>query len=209
MDFKVAGTKDGICALQLDVKINHLTLDILNEAIDRAEQARFIVLDNIRRVLSEPRKEISQLAPRITILKIDQSKIGNLIGPGGKTIRKIIEETGTTIDIEDDGTVVVAASEGSNQERALEMIKGLTEDIEIGRVYSGKITRIMPFGAFCEIASNKEGLIHISELANSFVKNVEDVVKLGDSVKVKVIEIDELGRINLSKKQVDEPKTQE
>jgi polyribonucleotide nucleotidyltransferase len=154
--------------------------------------------------IEKPRQELSKHAPRIINLKINQERIGDLIGPGGKNIRKIIELTGVAIDVEDDGSVLVASTDSEASARAIDMIKGLTEDPEIGKIYKGKVKRIMNFGAFVEILPNKEGLVHISELADKYVKSVEEVVKVGDEVTVKVIEIDELGRINLSKKQAEE-----
>jgi polyribonucleotide nucleotidyltransferase len=152
--------------------------------------------------LSRPRPELSAYAPRIDVLKINPEKIGSLIGPGGKTVKKIIATTSASIDIQDDGTVLVGSNDAAKSQEAIKMIKAITDDIEVNRVYFGKVKRIMPFGAFVEIAPGKEGLVHISELAEAFVKEVESVVKLGDEIKVKVIGIDELGRINLSKKQV-------
>lgn len=205
MDFKVAGTKTGITAIQMDLKINGVDLDLLKKAFKQSRKARLEILDKIEKVIAAPRSEISDFAPKITSLKIKQEKIGELIGPGGKTIRKIIEVTGATIDIEEDGTVLVASTDALSSDRAIEMINTITKEIEVGQIFNAKVKRIMNFGAFCELAPNKEGLVHISELSGKYVKTVEDVVKVGDEIKVKVIEIDELGRINLSKKQVDQP----
>jgi polyribonucleotide nucleotidyltransferase len=154
-------------------------------------------------VINKPNDKISDYAPHIVTFKISQSKIGEVIGPGGKNIKKIIQECGVTIDIDDDGVVQVASQDGVAIDKAVAIIKGMVEEPEVGKVYTGKVKRIMNFGAFCEILPGKEGLIHVSELANKFVKNVEDVVKIGDEVTVKVIEIDEQGRVNLSKKQTD------
>ena len=204
MDFKVAGTRTGITAVQLDLKIDGMDLDLLKRCLAQAKEARFIVLDKMNAALARPREELSSYAPRIEILKINTDKIGELIGPGGKTIKAIIASTGVSIDIKDDGTVLVGSTDAIKSGEAIKMIKTITEDIEVGRVYLAKVKRIMPFGAFCEIAPRKEGLVHVSELANHFVKNVEEEVKVGDEIKVKVIGIDELGRINLSKKQVNE-----
>lgn len=204
MDFKVAGTKEGITALQLDLKINGINVSLLSSALTDAKKARAIILQKMQEVIFEPHKELSAYAPRITILKVNPEKIGELIGPGGKTIKKIISTTGVSVDIEDDGSVLIASSEPEAMQKAIDMVKGLTELPEVGKIYAGKIKRITPFGAFCEILPNKEGLIHISELANKFVKSVEEVVKLGDEVKVKIIGIDELGRVNLSMKQIEE-----
>jgi len=201
MDFKIAGTRKGITAIQLDLKIGGIDFDIVREVLERSKTARHFILDKMTAVLAEPRKELSEYAPRIIHLKIHQERIGDLIGPGGKNIRKIIELTGVAIDVEDDGSVLVASTDSEASQRAVDMIKGLTEDAEIGKIYRGKVKRIMNFGAFVEILPNKEGLCHVSELDDKYVKNVEDVVKLGDEFPVKVISIDELGRINLSKKQ--------
>jgi polyribonucleotide nucleotidyltransferase len=203
MDFKVAGTKTGITAVQLDLKIDGIDLDLLDKCLAQAKEARYIVLDKMNMALERPRQELSSYAPRIEIIKINTEKIGELIGPGGKNIKKIIAQTGATIDIQEDGNVLVGSTDASKSKEAIDMIKAITEDIEVGRVYIGKVKRIMPFGAFCEIAPGKEGLVHISELAGHFVKNIDEVAKVGDEIKVKVIGIDELGRINLSKKQAE------
>jgi polyribonucleotide nucleotidyltransferase len=203
MDFKVAGTKKGITAIQVDLKIRGISIEIVSEALTNARKARELVLEKMFKVISRPKETISEFAPRITTLKISPEKIGDLIGPGGKTIRKIIKTTGVTIDIEDDGSVLVASNDVKASKRALEMIRGLTEDVELEKVYEVTVKRIAPFGAFCEIFPGKEGLIHISELSNEFVREVSDVVSVGDRIKAKVINIDELGRINLSKKQAE------
>ncbi|HLD82937.1 MAG TPA: polyribonucleotide nucleotidyltransferase [Candidatus Omnitrophota bacterium] len=202
MDFKVAGTKTGITAVQLDLKIDGIDLDLLNRCFAQSREARYFILDKMKEALAQPRQELSAQAPRIDIIKVNPEKIGAIIGPGGKTIKKIIATTGASIDIQDDGSVLVASTDASKSKAAIEMIKAIAEDIEVGRVYIGKVKRIMAFGAFCEIAPGKEGLVHVSELADTFVKNVEEVVNVGDEIKIKVIGIDELGRINLSKKQV-------
>ena len=202
MDFKVAGTKTGITAGQLDLKINSIDLYLLNRCFAQSREARYFILDKMKEALAQPRQELSAQAPRIDIIKVNPEKIGAIIGPGGKTIKKIIATTGASIDIQDDGSVLVASTDASKSKAAIEMIKAIAEDIEVGRVYIGKVKRIMAFGAFCEIAPGKEGLVHVSELADTFVKNVEEVVKVGDEIKIKVIGIDELGRIYLSKKQV-------
>jgi polyribonucleotide nucleotidyltransferase len=163
-----------------------------------------IILDKMGLALAKPREELSSYAPRIDVLKINTEKIGELIGPGGKNIKAIIAATGASVDIKDDGTVLVGSTDPLKSEAAIKMIKAITDDVEVGRVYIAKVKRIMPFGAFCEIAPRKEGLVHVSELSDKFVKNVEEVVKIGDEIKVKVIGIDELGRINLSKKQAEQ-----
>jgi polyribonucleotide nucleotidyltransferase len=205
MDFKVAGTKNGVTAVQLDLKIGGISLDLLSRCLAQAREARFFILDKMHQALSLPRQELSSYAPRIEILKVKTEKIGELIGPGGKNIKKIIAATGAGIDIEDDGTVLVSSNDSAKSEEAIKMIKAITDDVEIGRIYVGRVKRIMAFGAFCEIAPGKEGLVHVSELAETFVKDVNSVVKIGDEFKVKVVGVDELGRINLSKKQAEKP----
>lgn len=201
MDFKIAGTKDGITAIQLDIKIAGLTMAIVEETMKQSKEARLKILGIMEKVISKPKPELSEFAPRIIMLKINTDKIKDLIGPGGKVIKKIIQDTGVSIDIEDDGTVQVASSDGEAMKKAIDIINGITAEPEIGKVYKGTITRLMNFGAFCEFMPGREGLIHVSELADKFVKNVSDVVKVGDDVMVKVIEIDDQGRINLSRKQ--------
>lgn len=203
MDFKVAGTKEGVTAVQLDLKIQGIDLKLLEEAIFQAKDDRLSILQKMEQVLSLPRTQLSSYAPRIVTIKINPEKIGGLIGPGGKTIRKIIQDTGVQIDIEDDGSVLISSNDAVAQEKAVAIVRGMTEEAEIGKIYEGKITRVTNFGAFCEILPNKEGLIHVSELADRFVKNVEEVVKVGDVVRVKVTEIDDTGKIRLSKKRVD------
>jgi len=204
MDFKVAGTRQGITAIQLDLKIDGIDLGLLNQCLSQAKEARAIILDKMAAALAAPRPQISSYAPRIERIKVRQEKIGELIGPAGKTIKKIIALTGATIDIQDDGTVLVASDDVAKSDEAIRLIKAITDDVEIGRIYPAKVKRIMNFGAFCEIAPGKEGLVHVSELSDHFVKNVEEVVKIGDEFKVKVVGIDELGRINLSRKQAEE-----
>jgi polyribonucleotide nucleotidyltransferase len=201
MDFKVAGTRAGITAIQLDLKIDGINKEIIKNTLRQAKEARLIVLDKMLSVIAAPKQEISPYAPRIVTVKINPDRIKDLVGPGGKTIKKIIEETGVTIDIEQDGSVQVASVDAAQLQKALTIVKGLTEEVEVGKIYNGKVKRIMEFGAFCEILPNKEGLVHISELSDKYVKKVEDVVKIGDEFPVKVIEIDELGRVNLSRKQ--------
>ncbi|MBI4707029.1 MAG: polyribonucleotide nucleotidyltransferase [Candidatus Omnitrophica bacterium] len=201
MDFKVAGTKNGITAVQLDLKIDGISVELLEECVKRSKEARMIILEKMNAALSQPRAQLSSYAPRIDVLKINTEKIGEVIGPGGKTIKGIIASTGATIDIQDDGTILVGSSDAIKSDAAIRMIKAITDDIEVGRIYNAKVKRIMAFGAFCEIAPRKEGLVHVSELSDHFVKSVEEVVKIGDEIQVKVIGIDELGRINLSRKQ--------
>ncbi len=203
MDFKVAGTKDGITAVQMDLKIEGISEDVIREALAVGKKARLFILDKMAQAIAAPKETVSSFAPQIVTFKINQSKIGEVIGPGGKNIKKIIQDYGVTIDISDDGTVQVASHDQAAIEQAVNIIKGITEEPEIGKIYKGKVMRIMAFGAFCEIMPGKEGLVHVSELANKFVKNVEDVVKIGDEITVKVTEIDEKGRVNLSKRQAD------
>jgi polyribonucleotide nucleotidyltransferase len=200
MDFKVAGTRDGITALQMDIKINGLTREIMAQALAQAREARLFVLDRMLGVIPEPRREMSAYAPRITTIQINPDKIRDVIGPGGKVIRKIIEETGVEIDVEDDGRVYIASVNQDGARRAIDWIKGLTDEVEVGRVYRGKVVRIMPFGAFVEVLPNQDGLVHISQLTDHRVDKVEDVVNLGDEIVVKAVEIDDKGRLNLSRK---------
>ena len=201
MDFKVAGTAKGITALQLDLKLTGVPLELLADALLQAKPARAHVLEKMLESIASPRANLSPYAPRITLLKINPEKIGELIGPGGKTIRRITAETGATIDVEDDGTVKVASTDAVGAQKAVDFIRGLTQEAEVGRVYQGIVKRITNFGAFCEIAPGKEGLCHVSELSDQFVPKVEEAVKLGDTIAVKVVEIDSMGRINLSHKQ--------
>jgi polyribonucleotide nucleotidyltransferase len=201
MDFKVTGTDTGITAIQMDLKIRGIGAEMISRILEQANPARIFVLEKMKEVISTPRPKISSYAPKITTMKFPQDKIALIIGPGGRNIRRIIDETGASIDIDDYGMVSISSVEESAMERAIEMIKLLTQEIKVGEFYKGKITRLLNFGAFCELSPGKEGLIHVSELAAKFVKNVEDVVKIGDEVKVKVISIDEQGRINLSIKQ--------
>jgi len=200
MDFKVAGTSKGITALQMDIKIKGISIEIMKKAIDQAKQGRAFILSKMTESLANPRQELSQFAPRVITMKVPIDKIGLVIGPGGKNIKRIIEETGVDVDIEDDGRVFITGSDVKGAEKAKSIIEGMTAEAEVGRTYLGKVTRIMNFGAFVEIMPGKEGLVHISQLADRRVAKVEDVVKVGDEIRVKVIEIDEQGRINLSKK---------
>lgn len=197
MDFKVTGTKDGITAIQLDVKNRGLTDEMISETLDKATNARMKILEVMATAINQPRATISQYAPKIEIITVPQDKIGAVIGPGGKTIRNIIAETETDVNINDDGVVTITGIKAENVQRAVEMVQGLTKEVEAGEEYEGTVTRILNFGAFVEILPGKEGLIHISKLGTGYVKNVEDVVKEGQEVKVKVLEIDNQGRINL------------
>ncbi len=200
MDFKVAGTAAGITAIQMDIKVDGLSRDILASALKQAHEGRLFILAKMEDCISEPAPELSPYAPRIITLKIDVDDIRTVIGPGGKTINKIIDETGVKIDIEDDGTVYIASVDGEGGKKAVEMIERLTKDVEPGEIYLGKVTRLMKFGAFVEVLPGKEGLVHISQLAKEHVDKVEDVVNVGDEIMVKVTEIDKQGRINLSRK---------
>ncbi len=202
MDFKVTGTAKGITALQMDIKIKGLSFDILTSALEQAREGRLHILNEMAKAISAPRKTLSEHAPRITILKINPDRIRDVIGPGGKMIRRIQEETGAIIDIEDDGTVKVAAKDAVAGERAIQIVRGLTEDPEVGRVYEGTVRRIVNFGAFVEILPNRDGLVHISELDTKRVAKVEDILKEGDVIKVKVIGIDQEGKVKLSRKAV-------
>ncbi len=204
MDFKVAGTREGINAIQLDLKIKKLSIDLLEKAIAQAKDARMIILDKMHSVMPAVRAQMSPYAPRIITLQISQEKIGEIIGPGGKTIRRMIEESGvSSIDIEEDGKVIVASPDKDALDRAVGMIKALTEEPEVGKIYEATVKRIMNFGAFVEFIPGREGLVHVSELSNKFVKDVNEVIKLGDKFKVKLMEKDEMGRFNLSKKQAE------
>ena len=202
MDFKVGGTEKGITAIQVDIKIDGLTYDIIAEAFERTRVARQYILDEIMKpVISEPRTEISKYAPRIVSTQIKVEKIKDVIGPGGKVINKIIDETGVKIDIEEDGKVFIYSSDSEKAVEALDMIEDIVRDVEVGGIYYGEVTRIMPFGAFVDLGcGGKEGLLHISKISNERVKNVEDVLHVGDKVTVKVIEIDDQDRINLTMK---------
>ncbi|MFH1791915.1 MAG: polyribonucleotide nucleotidyltransferase [Candidatus Omnitrophota bacterium] len=200
MDFKVAGTSKGITAIQLDLKIAGISMDVLKKTLMQAREARMTILGIMGKVIESPKNNISQYAPRIIMIKINPEKIKDVIGPGGKIIKKIVQDTGATVNVDDDGTVQVASVDEDAAARAIDIIKALTAEVEVGKIYKGKITRLMNFGAFCEILPGKEGLIHVSELAEKFVKNVSDEVKVGDEVVVKVIEIDEQNRVNLSRK---------
>jgi len=204
MDFKVAGTRAGVTAVQLDLKIDGISLELLEECLAQSKEGRLFILDKMSTALTAPRAELSSFAPRIDVIKINTEKIGELIGPGGKTIKAIIAATGASIDIKDDGTVLVGSTDAAKSDAAIKMIKAITNDVEVGKIYFGKVKRIMQFGAFVEIAPRKEGLVHVSELSSTFVKKIDDLVKVGDEFKVKVIGIDELGRINLSKKQAED-----
>jgi len=199
MDFKVAGTRDGITALQMDIKIKGLTHEIMAQALEQAREARLFVLDKMLAVLPRPRQQMSEFAPRITTILINPDKIRDIIGKGGSMIRKIVEETGAQIDVEDDGRVFIAAVDQEGGQKAIDWIKSLTDEVEVGKIYRGKVVRIMPFGAFVEVLPGQDGLVHISKLTDHRVERVEEVINVGDEVMVKAVEIDSQGRLNLSR----------
>ena len=200
MDFKVAGTTEGITGVQMDTKLKGLTMEIVEKTIAQAKDARLFILDIMNKTISSSRPELSKYAPRVYKISVPVEKIGAVIGPGGKNIRSIIEETKTTIDISDDGTVLIGSTDEAGAKKAMEIISNMTKEVEVGGTYNGKVTRVLNFGAMIEIMPGKEGLVHISELADYRVASVEDIVKVGDQVAVKVIEVDSMGRINLSRR---------
>lgn len=200
MDFKIAGTRDGITAVQMDTKTAGLSMEIVQATFEQAREARLKILDVMIAAIAEPRKELSQYAPRIISLRINPEKIRDVIGPGGKMINEIIDKTGATIDIEDDGLVMITSVSAEAGEKAAEWVRNLTREVKVGEVFEGKVVRILDFGAFVEILPKQDGMVHISELDTQRVAKVSDVVKIGDMVQVKVIAIDDLGRINLSRR---------
>lgn len=200
MDFKVAGTRDGITAMQMDIKVRGITREILTEALEKGKRARLEILDSMEQTISGPREKLSDHAPRIFTIKIHPDKVREVIGPGGKVINGIIAETGVKIDTEDDGTITVTGQDGPSGEKAVAMIEDIVREVEVGEVYTGKVTRLMNFGAFMEVLPGKEGLLHISKISYDHVSKVEDVLKVGDEMLVKVEEIDRQGRINLNRK---------
>jgi polyribonucleotide nucleotidyltransferase len=200
MDFKVAGTRKGITAIQMDVKIKGIDKKILTEALERGKEARAGILDTMEKVIAKPRPELSTWAPRILTIQINPDKIREVIGPGGKIINEIIDECGVQIDIEDSGRIFITAEKEEAGKKALEWINNITREVKPGELFQGQVKRIMTFGAFVEILPGQEGLVHISQLADYRVNKVEDIVKIGQMIPVKVIEIDEQGRINLSLK---------
>jgi polyribonucleotide nucleotidyltransferase len=202
MDFKVAGTNRGITALQMDIKISGLSSDIMKQALEQARVARLSILDKMLAVLPAPRPDLKEHTPRITVVKIPVDKIGAIIGPGGKNIRSLQEETGTKIDIEEDGTVYISSTDGIGAEIARERIESITETPQIGRIYTGKVVRLADFGAFVEILPGTDGLVHISQLDSERVNKVEDIVQMGDEITVMVIGIDPMGKIRLSRQAV-------
>ncbi len=200
MDFKIAGTEKGITAIQMDIKIDGIHRDILEAALEKAKIARLYILDKMNKVISEPREELSPYAPKIFTMEINPDKIRDVIGPGGKVINKIIDETQVKIDIDDDGKIFIAASDAASGDKAMKMIEEIIKEVEVGDVYLGKVTKITNFGAFVEVLNGKEGLLHISNISKERIKKVEDVLKVGDDVLVKVMEIDNQGSVNLSRK---------
>ncbi|MFC2020192.1 polyribonucleotide nucleotidyltransferase [Chloroflexota bacterium] len=205
VDFKIAGTAEGITGLQMDTKLKGISAEIVEKALIQAREARLFILDKMSQTISASRAEMSPYAPRVYKILVPTDKIGAVIGPGGKTIRSITEETKTTVDIDNDGMVLIGSTDEASARRAIAIIEGLTKEAEVGTVYTGKVSRILNFGAMVEILPGKEGLVHISELADYRVGSVEDVVKVGDEITVKVIEVDNLGRVNLSRRAVLDP----
>jgi len=201
MDFKVCGTEKGITAMQMDIKIDGLTEEILRQALAQAREGRLFIISKLRETLAAPRADISLYAPRITTVKVKEDQVRTVIGSGGKNIRQIISETGVTIDVEDDGTVTIASSDAEAAARAVAMVKWLTEEAEVGKIYRGTVKKIVDFGAFVEILPGTEGLLHISQIAKERVNKVTDVLKEGDDVMVKVLEVDKQGKIRLSRKE--------
>jgi polyribonucleotide nucleotidyltransferase len=204
MDFKVVGTRDGVTALQMDIKIDGITREIMQAALEQARAGRLHILDEMGKVIDRPRDDISEFAPRIMTIKIDPDKIRDVIGKGGSTIRAITEETGATIDITDDGTVKIASVDKSAGDAARLRIEEITADVEVGKIYNGKVVKLMDFGAFVSILPGRDGLVHISQICEERVENVSDKLSEGDMVRVKVLEVDRQGRIRLSMKAVGE-----
>jgi polyribonucleotide nucleotidyltransferase len=203
MDFKVAGTRAGITALQMDIKVEGITPEIMHIALAQARDGRLHILDEMAKVLREPRAKMSEWAPSIITLKIDPEKIRDVIGKGGAVIRQITEETGTTIDIENDGTVKIASVNGTAGREAQRRIELITADVEVGRIYEGRVAKLMDFGAFVTILPGRDGLVHISQISDERVERVSDKLKEGDQIRVKVLEVDRQGRIRLSMRNLD------
>jgi polyribonucleotide nucleotidyltransferase len=207
MDFKVAGTADGVSALQMDIKIDGITKEIMSSALAQARDARLHILEEMAKVISEPRAEMSDWAPSIITLKIDPEKIRDVIGKGGAVIRAITEETGATVDIDNDGTVKIASVNAAEGRAAKERIELITAEVEVGRIYEGKVARLMDFGAFVTILPGRDGLVHISQISNERVEKVSDKLSEGDVIRVKVLEVDRQGRIRLSMRDLEEEAT--
>jgi polyribonucleotide nucleotidyltransferase len=200
MDFKVAGSARGITAIQLDIKVKSIDFDLIEAALQQAQEARLRILDRMREAIAEPRADLSPYAPRMVRISIPVDKIGSVIGPGGKTIRGIVEQTGATVDIQDDGSVFIGSADGEASRKAIEMVENLTREAKVGEIYTGKVVKILPSGAFVAILPGQDGLVHISQLANDFVRSVEDVVSLGEEITVMVTGVDPSGRISLSRR---------
>ena len=200
MDFKVAGTSEGVTAIQLDIKVNSISFEVIKDALSQAKEARTQVLEVITSAIPEVRSEVSPFAPRIQKIMVPTEKIGAVIGPGGKTIRGIVEETNATVDIQDDGTVLIGSANADDAAKAIKMVEDLTREIQVGEIFTGTVAKIASFGAFVQILPGTDGMVHISELANYRVANVEDEVSVGDEVEVKVIGVDQSGKIKLSMK---------
>jgi polyribonucleotide nucleotidyltransferase len=201
MDFKVTGTKNGINALQMDIKIDGLDRDLMHKALEQAKEGRMHILGEMDKVLTEPRGEMSKYAPRIITITVPKDKIRDVIGPGGKVIREIIDKTGVSIDINDDGVVSIASSDEDSAQKAVEYVQNLVQEVEIGKIYLGKVKKIVDFGAFVEIFPGTDGLVHISQVCDRRIKNVSDEIQEGDEIKVKVIDVDQQGRVKLSRKE--------
>jgi polyribonucleotide nucleotidyltransferase len=204
MDFKVAGTRDGVTALQMDIKITSITEEIMGQALAQARDGRMHILSEMAKAIDTSRSAVSQNAPRITVITIPKDKIREVIGSGGKVIREIVEVTGAKVDIEDDGTIKIAAVDASAAQAAIDWIKGIVAEPEVGEIYTGKVVKVVDFGAFVNFLGSRDGLVHISELASSRVKQVSDVVNVGDQVRVKVLGVDDRGKVKLSMKVVDQ-----
>jgi polyribonucleotide nucleotidyltransferase len=200
MDFKVAGTAEGITAIQLDIKVQNIGFEVIEQTLVQAREARLQILATMAEAIDAPRAEVSKYAPRMTTVKIPVAKIGAVIGPGGKVIRGIIEETGAQVDVQDDGTVFVSSTDGEASALAVEMIKNLTKEAKIGDIYTGKVVRIMGFGAFVQILPGQDGMVHVSELSDHRVESVEDEIEMGQELTVQVIDVDPQGKISLSRR---------
>jgi polyribonucleotide nucleotidyltransferase len=203
MDFKVTGSRDGITAIQMDNKLEGLPIEIFEEAIQGAKKARHFIIDEMEKVIAEPRMNVSEYAPKINVMKVDTEKIGDIIGPGGKIIKDIIEKTGAEVNIEDDGTVSISAIDEKSRKKAIEMIEDIVREPEVGKIYKGVVASIKDFGVFVDVSANISGLVHISEMSDDFVEDASKLVDVGEEVKVKIIGIDERGRIKMSMKNLD------
>ena len=204
MDFKVTGTTDGITALQMDMKIDGITQDIMKIALDQAKQGRLFILGEMSKVIEKSREQTSDWAPSIITMKVHQDKIRDVIGKGGSVIRALTEETGATIDIDDDGVIKIASVDGSSGREAKKRIEDITAEVEVGKIYEGKVVKLMDFGAFVTVLPGKDGLVHISQISTERVEKVSDKLTEGDNVKVKVLEIDRQGRIRLTMKDMED-----